>query len=85
MADRLTDAELEAAMQGVLPRGGVAMAVFELIERRAMDAEIMDELDNALGVLLGCCVPAGGVDDKAAILDAQRGLSAMIAKLKESA
>ena len=28
--------------------------------------------DNALGVLIGCCIPAGGVDDRKSILDAQQ-------------
>ena len=36
--------------------------------------------DEALNVLIGCCIPAGGADDKAAIINAQASLRAAIAK-----
>lgn len=42
--------------------------------------DLYDAADNALNVLIGCCVPAGGVDDRKAILDAQAMLRAAIAK-----
>lgn len=43
--------------------------------------ELLDAADNALGVLIASVIPAGGADDKAAILDAQRQLRAAIAKV----
>lgn len=43
--------------------------------------ELLGAADNALGVLIASVIPAGGADDKAAILDAQRQLRAAIAKV----
>lgn len=42
--------------------------------------DLYDAAENALGVLIACCVPAGGVDDSKAILDAQAMLRAALAK-----
>lgn len=42
--------------------------------------ELYDAADAALNVLIACCVPAGGVDDRAAILEAQNMLRSAIAK-----
>lgn len=44
---------------------------------------LRDAADNALGVLIRCCVPAGGVDDRDAILDTQTQLRAALAQWKE--
>jgi len=42
--------------------------------------ELFDAADNALNALIACCVPAGGVDDRKAILEAQAMLRAAIKK-----
>ena len=42
--------------------------------------DLLEAADNALGVLIGCCAPADGIDDRSAILDAQRQLRAALAK-----
>lgn len=42
--------------------------------------ELLEAADNALGVLIACCVSAGGVDDRKAILDAQAQLRAAISR-----
>jgi hypothetical protein len=47
--------------------------------------DLYDAADNALNALIACCVPAGGVDDRKAILDAQAMLRAAIAKATGSA
>lgn len=50
------------------------------LEAQARIAELERAADTALEVLLACCVPAEGVDDRAAILDAQRMLRAALCK-----
>jgi len=47
--------------------------------------ELFAAADNALDVLIACCVSAGGVDDRDAIRDARVMLSAAIAKAKGEA
>jgi hypothetical protein len=42
--------------------------------------DLYDAADMALNTLLGCCVSAGGVDDRKTILEAQAMLRAAIAK-----
>jgi hypothetical protein len=42
--------------------------------------DLYDAAENALNALVGCCVPAGGVDDRKTILEAQTMLRAAIAK-----
>ncbi|MDE1997972.1 MAG: hypothetical protein KGI52_03480 [Burkholderiales bacterium] len=42
--------------------------------------ELLDAAENALNTLIACCVSAGGVDDRKAILEAQQMLRAAIAK-----
>jgi hypothetical protein len=44
--------------------------------------DLMEAADNALGVLIGCCIPAGGIDDRTAILDAKRQLRAALVKAR---
>lgn len=43
--------------------------------------ELLDAADNALNTLIACCVPAGGVDDRRTILEAQQMLRAAITKV----
>ncbi len=42
--------------------------------------DLYDAAENALEALIGCCVPAGGVDDRKTMLEAQRMLRAAIVK-----
>lgn len=60
-------------------------AAAELRRLHAVEEELLDAADNALNVLIACCVPAGGVDDRKAILEAQHMLRVAIAKAKEQA
>jgi hypothetical protein len=46
----------------------------------AASPDLYDAAENALNALIGCCVPAGGVDDRKTILEAQTMLRAAIAK-----
>jgi hypothetical protein len=68
------------------PRGGqkcTAATVCEATANARLIAAAPDLLaacDFALGVLIGCCIPAGGCDDKAEILLAQQKLHAAIAR-----
>lgn len=47
--------------------------------------ELYIAADNALNALIGCCIPAGGVDDRKTILEAQAMLRDAINKAKGSA
>ena len=58
----------------------IAVMKQRLAEAKLEAARLRQAADNALGVLLACCVPAEGVDDRAAILDAQRMLRASMRK-----
>jgi hypothetical protein len=70
--------------------GGILVADHEMILLRDLrldcDKQLVDDLlqacDYALDTLIGCCVPAGGVDDRQTILDTQAMLRAAIAKAK---
>lgn len=44
--------------------------------------ELVFAADEALNVLIGCCIPAGGCDDRKAILNAQSILRAILAKAR---
>lgn len=44
--------------------------------------ELLDAAEFALDVLIGCCVPAGGCDDRSAIIQTQKILREAIAKAK---
>lgn len=59
-------------------------ALMELIESATLRDELAEVANEALNVLIGCCIPAGGADDRAAILDAQSSLRAVLAKYEAS-
>lgn len=44
--------------------------------------DLLEAADEALNALIGCCVPAGGVDDRAAILAAQAKLRSALGKAR---
>lgn len=44
--------------------------------------DLLEACDEALNVLIGCCVPAGGADDRKHILDAKAQLRAALAKAR---
>lgn len=46
-------------------------------------AELVEAAHNAVGVLMACCVPAGGVDDRAAIWDAENLLRSALSRATE--
>lgn len=52
----------------------------ELRRQHELNAELLDAADMALNTLIGCCVSAGGIDDRKTILEAQGMLRAAIAK-----
>lgn len=41
--------------------------------------ELRDAADDALNTLIGCCIPAGGCDDRKTILDTQMRLRKILA------
>lgn len=53
----------------------------EAAELIAAAPELLEAVDDALGVLIGCCIPAGGVDDRKSILDCQAKLRALLKRI----
>jgi hypothetical protein len=62
---------------GFFPTDEEAIANARLI---AAAPDLYDAADNALGVLIGCCVAGDGIDDRKAMLDARQMLRAAINK-----
>lgn len=59
---------------------GQAMANAAFIVQAANNFEALrDAADEALNTLIGCCVPAGGCDDRKTILDTQMRLRKVLA------
>ena len=44
--------------------------------------ELLEALEEALNAMIGCSVPAGGIDDRQAIISAQKSARAAIAKAR---
>src|SRR5512139_1935391 len=42
--------------------------------------DLLEAAENAIEALIGCCIPAGGVDDRETIIDTRAMLRAAIAK-----
>jgi hypothetical protein len=44
--------------------------------------DLYEAADEALNVLIGCCIPSGGVDDRKAMLDVQRQLRLALSRAR---
>ena len=67
-------------------------SILVIAERCGQDAEVisaapelLEALEEALNAMIGCSVPAGGVDDRQAIISAQKSARAAISKARGEA